>query len=125
MSAGKALRYRGVTTGIEVPQEFDDYVIQRELGHGVTGSVYLAEDAMLARLVAIKFIAQLDVGARQRFVHEARAAAQIHHPNVVGIYGMGIVDGRPYLVTELVRGTSLAKLDKPVPHPVAVGIAIG
>ena len=80
---------------------------------------------MLARPVAIKFIARLDPGARQRFLLEARAIAQIHHPNVVGIYRIGKVESRPYLVTELVRGTSLAKLDKPVPHQVALGIAIG
>jgi formylglycine-generating enzyme required for sulfatase activity len=125
MSARVASRYGDVTENdVEVPREFDDYVIGRELGRGTTGAVYLAEDAMLARPVAIKFIAKLDPGARQQFLLEARAIAQIHHPNVVGIYRIGAVDCRPYLVTELVRGTSLAKLDKPVPHPAALGIAI-
>ena len=118
--------YRGVTQNeIAVPQEFDDYVIGRELGRGTTGRVYLAEDAMLARPVAIKFITNLDPGARQRFLLEARAIAQIHHPNVVGIYRVGMLEGRPYLVTELVRGTSLGKLDKPMPRQVALDIAIG
>ncbi|TMQ23869.1 MAG: hypothetical protein E6J90_09515 [Deltaproteobacteria bacterium] len=79
---------------MEVPREFDDYVIGRELGRGATGTVYLAEDAMLARPVAIKFIARLDPGARQRFLLEARAIAQIHHPNVVGIYRIGKVESR-------------------------------
>ena len=74
-------------------------MIGRELGRGATGTVYLAEDAMLARPVAIKFIARLDPGARQRFLLEARAIAQIHHPNVVGIYRIGKVESRPYLVT--------------------------
>jgi formylglycine-generating enzyme required for sulfatase activity len=122
-------RYRGCTSSephdLEVPKEFDDYVIGRELGRGATGRVYLAEDAMLARPVAIKLIADLAPGARQRFLLEARAIAQIHHANVVGIYRVGAVAGRPYLVTELVRGTSLARLDKPLPHQAALDIAIG
>lgn len=109
----------------DLPQEFDDYVIGRELGRGMTGRVYVAEDTMLARAVAIKFISHLDVGARQRFLLEARAVAQIHHPNVIDIYRVSTLDDRPYLVTELVRGVSLAKLDKPVPWQTALDIAIG
>ena len=87
-------RYRAATPDeIDVPREFDDYVIGRELGQGVTGKVYLAEDAMLARPVAIKFVARLDAGERQRFLQEARAIAQIHHPNVVAIYRVSTLDG--------------------------------
>ncbi|HET7504566.1 MAG TPA: protein kinase [Kofleriaceae bacterium] len=100
-------------------------MIGRELGRGVTGTVYVAEDAMLARPVAIKFAADLDAGARQRFLLEARAVAQIHHPNVVGIYRVGTLDGRPYFVTELIRGTSLAEVARPMPWQAALGIAIG
>jgi formylglycine-generating enzyme required for sulfatase activity len=116
---------RSTTTEIDLPREFDDYVIGRELGRGVAGRVYVAEDTMLARPVAIKFIANLDAGARQRFLLEARAVAQIHHPNVVGIYRVGMLANRPYFVTELIRGSSLAELDKPVPWPQALDIAIG
>jgi len=100
-------------------------VIGRELGRGMAGRVYVAEDAMLARPVAIKFIANLDAGARQRFLLEARVVAQIHHPNVVGIYRVGTLENRPYFVTELVRGVSLAKLDKPMTWQAALDIAIG
>jgi formylglycine-generating enzyme required for sulfatase activity len=100
-------------------------VIGRELGRGAAGRVYVAEDAVLARPVAIKFIANLDAGARQRFLTEARVVAQIHHPNVVSIYRVGTVQNRPYLVTELVRGVSLAELEKPVRWQVALDIAIG
>src|SRR5262245_38287751 len=80
---------------------------------------------MLARPVAIKFVANLDIGARQQFIREARAVAQIHHPNVVGIYKVGTLDSRPYFVTELVRGVSLAKLGKPVSWKHALDITIG
>jgi serine/threonine protein kinase len=58
------------------PEEFDDFVVLRRLGQGATGQVYLAEDSVLARPVAIKFIgADPDPAARQRFLMEARAAA--------------------------------------------------
>ena len=69
---------------------------------------------MLARPVAIKFVADLDAAARQRFLLEARAIAQIQHPNVVGIYRVAALGSRPYLVTELVRGAPLTKLPRPV-----------
>jgi len=100
-------------------------VIARELGRGVSGRVYLAEDAMLTRPVAIKFIVDTDAGARQRFLLEARAVAKIHHPNVISIYRIGMLDGRPYYVTELVRGVSLAAYDKPAPWQTVLDIAIG
>jgi hypothetical protein len=112
-------------TSFEPPEEFDDYVIVRQLGHGATGQVYLAEDSVLARPIAIKFIgADPDPAARQRFLMEARAAARIQHPNVVSIYRVGELGDRPYLVTELVRGTSLADVARPMPWPRALAIAI-
>jgi formylglycine-generating enzyme required for sulfatase activity len=110
----------------EPPREFDDYVIVHELGRGQMGRVYLAEDAVLARSVAIKFIAGVepDVAARQRFLMEARAAARIQHPNVVGIYRVGELGDRPYIVSELVRGKSLADHELPMPWTQVLGIAI-
>jgi len=80
---------------------------------------------MLARQVAIKFIANLDAAARQRFLLEARTIAQIQHPNVVGIYRVSALGSRPYLVTELVRGDPLARLTLPVAWQTALDIAIG
>jgi len=108
------------------PPEFDDYVILHELGHGQMGRVFLAEDALLARPVAIKFIAGVepDLPARQRFLMEARAAARIQHPNVVGIYRVGELGDRPYIVSELVRGKRLDELPTPMPWTDALGIAI-
>ncbi len=100
-------------------------MLGRELGRGATGRVYVAEDTVLARPVAIKLISSLDPASRQRFLLEARAVARIHHPNVVGIYRIGTYQHRPYFVTELVRGTTLAELSKPVAPEVALDIAIG
>jgi formylglycine-generating enzyme required for sulfatase activity len=98
------------------PAEFDDYVIVRPLGAGRMGQVYLAEDTVLARAVAIKFIAGVpDLGARRRFLLEARATARIQHPNVVSVYRVGEVSDRPYLVSELIRGRPLSELPKPRP----------
>ncbi|MEO8698585.1 MAG: protein kinase [Kofleriaceae bacterium] len=110
----------------EPPAEFDDYMIVQELGRGQMGKVYLAEDAVLARSVAIKFIAGVDpdLDARQRFLMEARAAARIQHPNVVGVYRVGELGDRPYIVSELIRGTSLAELPRPMPWQKALDLAI-
>ncbi|HEU4405485.1 MAG TPA: protein kinase, partial [Polyangiaceae bacterium] len=85
-----------------LPTKFDDYALVQLLGRGSTGAVYLAEDRLLARHVAIKFIDAADVGdeARERFLNEARAVARVQHPNVIGIYRVGELEGRPYLVTE-------------------------
>jgi eukaryotic-like serine/threonine-protein kinase len=81
------------------------------------GRVWLAQDLMLDRQVAIKFLSSsnLSAAARERFVLEARALARLHHPNVVGVYRVGDIAGRPYLVSEFVEGTSLDLLAKPMP----------
>ncbi len=109
----------------EPPEEFDDYVIVRSLGRGATGQVYLAEDSVLARPIAIKFIGvDPDPAARQRFLMEARAAARIQHPNVVSIYRVGELGDRPYIVSELVRGTALSDVPRPMPWTRALTLAI-
>lgn len=89
----------------------------RRLGGGGMGDVYLAHDALLDRMVAVKFLRAVapDDGARQRLLAEARAAARIQHPNVVTIHRVGEVDGRPFIVSELVRGESLDRTEKPMP----------
>ncbi len=117
---------RTTTRDFVPPAEFDDYLILSELGRGQMGRVYLAEDALLARQVAIKFIAGVepDLEARQRFLMEARASARIQHPNVLGVYRVGELGDRLYIVSELVRGKSLAELEHPVPWRMVLDIAI-
>ena len=113
------------TAAFEPPEEFDDFVVLRRLGQGSTGQVYLAEDSVLARPVALKFIGvDPDPAARQRFLMEARAAARIQHPNVVSIYRVGELGDRPYLVSELVRGTALSDVPRPMAWSKALAIAI-
>jgi serine/threonine protein kinase len=86
-----------------------DYRVVRELGRGGMGTVYLAEDPLLARSVAIKVIDGFadDPSARARFLIEARAIARLNHPNVVAIYRIAEHDGQPYLVSEYVDGVAL------------------
>jgi formylglycine-generating enzyme required for sulfatase activity len=91
------------------------------------GQVYLAEDTLLERPVALKLIASVrpDEAARQRFHAEARAIARLSHPNVVAVHRVGEVDGRPYLVTELVRGQTLAELPRPIARETLSRIGLG
>jgi serine/threonine protein kinase len=113
------------TSGL--PENFDGFRLVRVLGRGAAGEVYLGHDTLLDRAVAIKLIttAELDEAARARVLTEARAVARLRHPNVVGIYRLGEVGGRPYLVTELVRGTSLDKLRVPLSADALVALALG
>ena len=87
------------------------YEIQRLLGKGGMGAVYLATEAALEREVAIKVLPP-DRGAtkdsRDRFRREARTAAKLSHPNIVPLYTFGDVDGTLYFVMGYVKGESLA-----------------
>ncbi|HET6612600.1 MAG TPA: serine/threonine-protein kinase, partial [Kofleriaceae bacterium] len=107
------------------PQAFEEYKLIELLGRGGMGAVYLARDTILDRAVAIKFIAvDADQQARDRFVIEARAIARVQHPNVVAIYRVGEVEGRPFIVSELVRGKRLDLLAGSLSSEGLVDIAI-
>jgi serine/threonine-protein kinase len=88
-----------------------DFEVKRLIGTGSKASVYLAREAALKRLVAIKVLKpQLaaDETARKRFEREAQSAAQISHPNVAKIYTVGRLEGDvPYLVMEYIDGRTL------------------
>jgi serine/threonine protein kinase/formylglycine-generating enzyme required for sulfatase activity len=109
------------------PDEFDEYRVVRPLGHGGMGQVFVARDLTLDRLVAVKFLVE-DGGAGpapERIRIEARALARLHHPNVVMVHRAGEAAGRPYLVSELIRGQTLAEMARPLPWRRAVELAIG
>lgn len=91
------------------------YKIETELGRGGMGIVYKAHDTLLNRAVAIKFLTTEGVGAegKIRLLQEARAAAQLNHPNIVSIYDAGEADGNSFIVMELVNGDTLRKTKKP------------
>ncbi len=109
-----------------LPDSFDEYRLKRLLGAGSMGQVWLAEDTLLERPVAIKVIAAQSPSpvARERFFHEARTLARLSHPNIVAIHRVGVVKGIPYLVSEYVRGTPLDRVDTPVAVPRALAIAV-
>ncbi len=86
------------------------YKVLDRLGRGGTGSVFLAEHAVLGRRVAVKALSdalRADPGARKRFVREARAAAALDHPNIVRVFDVNMTHEPPYLVMEFVDGVSL------------------
>ncbi|MCZ7644013.1 MAG: protein kinase [Planctomycetota bacterium] len=95
-----------------LPAEFDGYRIEKELGRGGMGVVLLAEDAKLRRKAALKLMLPgaglADPKAQERFLREGRAVAKLKHPHIVEIYGVGTVNGAPYLAMEFVEGQSLA-----------------
>lgn len=89
-----------------------EYSLQRELGRGGMGIVYLARDVQLDRDVAIKVLpthlARLTT-ARERFVQEARTAAGLSHPNIVPIHRVGEADGFVFFVMSYVDGETLGE----------------
>src|SRR5688500_17960261 len=88
------------------------YEIQRRLGRGGMGTVYVAHDPVLGRMVAIKmFAGDLDMpDSRERFAREARAAAALSHPNIVTVFDFGEFAAQPYIVMEYVPGDTMASL---------------
>ncbi len=109
------------------PRRFDDFEVIRPLGHGGMGQVFLGRDLNLDRPVALKFTTAADPspGVRARFLREARAIARLSHPNVVGIYRIGEVAGRPYLAYEFVEGDDLDRMRTPMPWPNVARIGLG
>src|SRR5438128_3171793 len=99
-----------------------------ELGAGAMAITYRARDTVLKSIVALKVIdrkvAQMP-GVRSRFLREARAAAQIHHPNVARVSHYGEQDGECFYVMELVEGETLeAKVRREGPLPLALALEV-
>jgi WD40 repeat protein/serine/threonine protein kinase/tetratricopeptide (TPR) repeat protein len=87
-----------------------DYRIIREVGRGGMGVVYEAEQVSLGRHVALKILPLQflrDAKTRRRFEREAKAAAKVHHTNIVPVFGVGEHDGTPYYVMQFIQGLGL------------------
>jgi len=85
------------------------YRLERALGRGGMGEVFLAEDTLLGRRVALKFIlgSGTDGLAQQRLLREAQVVARLHHRNIVEVYDAGAIEGRMFLAMEFVAGSTL------------------
>jgi len=83
------------------------YELIRQLGTGGMGTVFLARDTRLGRLVAVKFLLEHSGPAARRFLAEARTTAQCRHENIVVIYDVDEIDGYPYMVLEYIQGKTL------------------
>jgi tetratricopeptide (TPR) repeat protein len=92
------------------PRRLGDYRLVREIGRGGMGVVYEAEQESLGRRVALKVLAPgtlHDARRVERFQREARAAARLHHSNIVGVFGVGEEEGTHYYVMQYIEGRPL------------------
>ena len=108
-TAGQA----GVPGGRPGLERLGDFRILRELGRGGMGIVYEAEQESLNRHVAIKVLAPGTARSPQvmeRFLREAKAAAQLHHTNIVPVFSVGEREGLHYYAMQFIRGLSLDKV---------------
>jgi serine/threonine protein kinase/WD40 repeat protein len=107
----------GLPGGRPELERLGDFRILRELGRGGMGIVYEAEQESLSRHVAIKVLASSAARSPQtiqRFLREARAAAQLHHTNIVPVFNVGESDGLHYYAMQFIRGLSLDTVLKEV-----------
>src|SRR5687767_10806153 len=96
----------------------DRFRIVARLGQGGMGSVWKAEDTLLARPVALKLLAEDLAGdptARRRFLREAHAAAALSHPSVASIYGAGEVGDVVYIALALIEGETVSECSEREP----------
>jgi serine/threonine protein kinase len=116
---GQVIPSSGPPRIFEAGESFGNYQISRSLGKGAMGAVYLAYDAQLHRYVALKtpFLGDKPLVV-QRFLREARSAAQIRSPYVCPIYEVGQVSGIFYLTMAFIEGRSLDRWIKDERHSI-------
>jgi len=86
------------------------YKIIEKLGEGGMGVVYKAEDTKLKRSIALKFLSPQAIGTEEdktRFIHEARAAAALNHPNICTVYEIDEFENQSFIAMECIEGESL------------------
>jgi len=102
-----------ITSCIAIGTQVDQFHVERIIGHGGMGIVYLAHDTQLDRKVALKVIRtnllENEI-AIQRFLKEARTTAKFNHPHIVTIYGIGQVGNMHYVALEYLEGSDLRQL---------------
>jgi eukaryotic-like serine/threonine-protein kinase len=134
--AGQSFLERSASSELELRGPLDDpsgrtagtYRLLSRIGAGAMGEVYLAHDDKLDRRVAVKLIAKAladDSDRLRRFRQEARAASSLNHPHIVVVHDFGELDGRPFIVTELVEGATLRDRLREGPLPIGDAVEIG
>ncbi|MDE2503586.1 MAG: protein kinase, partial [Burkholderiales bacterium] len=127
--AAHARRSPGSAAGDAALRQVGRYEIVERIGRGGMATVYRAHDPSLQREVAIKFLhASLseDIDCRTRFLREARAAANLAHPNIVVVHDVGEIEGRPYMAMEMIDGAPLSDpLDQQKQFPVRDVVVMG
>ena len=120
----------GFTGQPPMPERLEYFQIQKILGEGGMGTVYLADDTRLQRQVALKTLRRelaVSPGAKERFLREARSAARLEHDHIVPIYYVGEADGIPFLAMPLLQGepleTALQRGSADCPSAEAIRIA--
>jgi len=111
----------------EFPFEFGPYKILGEIGRGGMGVVYKGLQTDLDRLVSVKLILSSRLLSRknvQRFRDEAKTAAKVRHPNIVGIYEASQQLGQHFIAMEYIQGESLAKRQRRAPLPLQEAVQI-
>ncbi len=120
----------GSATSINItdfPFDFGPYKILGEIGRGGMGVVYKGLQCDLDRLVSVKLILSSRLLSRKnvtRFRDEAKTAAKVRHPNIVGIYEASQQLGQHYIAMEYIQGESLAKRQRRSPLPLEEGVQI-
>ena len=107
----QALIQKQTPKSVEAVTSFGQYTGLELIGRGGMGEVYRAKHPTLNCDVAIKVLPKYlaeNEAISQRYDHEARAVAQLKHPNIVGMYEYGILDGMPYIVLEYIDGQTLS-----------------
>jgi serine/threonine protein kinase len=98
-----------------IGRELGNYRVERPIGAGGMGEVFLARDTKLNRKVALKILPAefvLDAERVKRFEREAKAVSALNHPNIVTIYDFGQMDGINFIVTEYIEGKTVRELIK-------------
>ncbi len=104
-----------------IGSSFSQYKVTSKLGEGGMGEVWRAEDTKLGRDVALKVLPDAfaqDPERLARFEREARVLASLSHPNIAGIHGLEEIDGKRFLVMEMVEGPTLAEHIQQGPMPI-------
>jgi serine/threonine protein kinase len=109
------------------------YQLLEQLGKGGMAVVYRARDQMLERTVAVKVLREdysRDSAFQERFRHEAQAAANLSHPNIVTVHDFGLDDGQLFIVMEYIDGATLrhkvpfSRIDDAVTAAIQIGEAL-